>query len=168
MVQITLTTYDEDLCGKIERNVSTTRERFEVLKRLRDVGIPTIVWLTPILPFINDTEDNIYGILDMCVEAKVYGVICFGMGLTLREGNREYFYEQLDRLFPHLKEKYIRIYGNKYVIESPDKNRLMKLFYDKCGKNGIIYNNERIFQYLSTFEEKNFAKQLNKIGRAHV
>ena len=107
------------------------------------------------------SEDNIYGILDMCVEAKVYGVICFGMGLTLREGNREYFYEQLDRLFPHLKEKYIRIYGNKYVIESPDKNRLMKLFYDKCGKNGIIYNNERIFQYLSTFEEKNFAKQLN-------
>ena len=161
VVQITLTTYDEDLCGKIERNVSTTRERFEVLKRLRDVGIPTIVWLTPILPFINDTEDNIYGILDMCVEAKVYGIICFGMGLTLREGNREYFYEQLDRLFPQLKEKYIRTYGNKYVIESPDKNRLMKLFYDKCGKNGIIYNNERIFQYLSTFEEKNFAKQLN-------
>lgn len=161
VVQITLTTYDEGLCGKIERNVSTTRERFEVLKRLRDVGIPTIVWLTPILPFINDTKDNIYGILDMCVEAKVYGVICFGMGLTLREGNREYFYEQLDRLFPQLKEKYIRTYGNQYVIESPDKNRLMKLFYDKCGKNGIIYNNERIFQYLSTFEEKNFAKQLN-------
>lgn len=91
VVQMTLTTYDEDLCRKIEPNVSTTKERFEVLKKLRDLGIPTIVWLSPILPFINDTKDNISGILDMCIEAKVYGIICFGMGLTLREGNREYF-----------------------------------------------------------------------------
>ncbi len=80
VVQMTLTTYDEALCRKIEPNVSTTRERFAVLKRLRDAGIPTVVWLTPILPFINDTEENIAGILDMCIEAKVYGIICFGMG----------------------------------------------------------------------------------------
>lgn len=91
VVQMTLTTCNEDLCKKIEPNVSTTRERFEVLRKIRNAGIPTVVWLTPILPFINDTEDNISGILDMCIGAKVYGVICFGMGLTLREGNREYF-----------------------------------------------------------------------------
>lgn len=107
---MTLTTYDEDLCKKIEPNVSTTKERFEALKKLNEAGIPTIVWLCPILPFINDTEENIRGILEYCIEAKVYGVICFGMGLTLREGNREYFYSQLDRLFPHMKEKYIRTY----------------------------------------------------------
>lgn len=107
VVQITLTTYNEDLCKKIEPNVSTTRERFEVLKKLRDTGIPAVVWLVPILPFINDTEDNICDILDMCIEAKVYGIICFGMGLTLRERNREYFYEQLERLFSNLKEKNI-------------------------------------------------------------
>ena len=105
VVQMTLTTYDEDLCKKIEPNVSTTKERFEALKKLNEAGIPTIVWLCPILPFINDTEENIRGILEYCIEAKVYGVICFGMGLTLREGNREYFYSQLDRLFPHMKEK---------------------------------------------------------------
>lgn len=161
IIQMTLTTYDEDLCRKIEPNVSTTRERFEVLKQLRDAGIPTIVWLTPILPFINDTEDNIAGILDMCIEAKVYGVICFGMGLTLREGNREYFYKQLDRLFPELKEKYIRTYGNQYMIESPDSRRLMDLFYQKCKQNGIVHNNEQIFQYLHTFEEKETARQLS-------
>lgn len=91
VVQMTLTTYDEDLCKKIEPNVSTTKERFEALKKLNEAGIPTIVWLCPILPFINDTEENIRGILEYCIEAKVYGVICFGMGLTLREGNREYF-----------------------------------------------------------------------------
>lgn len=161
VVQMTLTTYNEDLCRKIEPNVSTTSERFEALKKLHDIGIPTVVWLTPILPFINDTEDNISGILDMCIEAKVYGIICFGMGLTLREGNREYFYEQLDRLFPQLKEKYIQAYGNQYMINSPNNNSLMKLFHQKCNENGIINNNEQIFRYMQTFEEKQSIKQLS-------
>ena len=67
---MTLTTYDEELCKKIEPNVSTTKERVEALKILRDEGIPTVVWLTPILPFINDTEENILGILNCCKEAK--------------------------------------------------------------------------------------------------
>lgn len=164
VVQMTLTTYDETLCRKIEPNVSTSKARFEVLKCLRDAGIPTVVWLTPILPFINDTEDNISGILDMCIEAKVYGVICFGMGLTLREGNREYFYEQLDRRFPQMKEKYIRTYGNQYMIESPKNRRLMRLFCQKCDEGGIVHNNEKIFEYLHTFEEKGVAEQLNLWG----
>lgn len=161
VVQMTLTTYNEDLCRKIEPNVSTTSERFEALKKLHDIGIPTVVWLTPILPFINDTEDNISGILDMCIEAKVSGIICFGMGLTLREGNREYFYKQLDRLFPQLKEKYIQAYGNQYMINSPNNNSLMKLFHQKCSENGIINNNEQIFRYMQTFEEKQSIKQLS-------
>ena len=161
VVQMTLTTYDEELCRKLEPNVCTTKERFEVLKKLRDSGIPTVVWLSPILPFINDTEDNISGILDMCLEAKVYGIICFGMGLTLRDGNREYFYRQLDRLFPHLKEKYIRTYGNQYVIDSPDSDRLMRLFHQRCSENGIIHNNDRIFEYLHRFEQKQTATQLS-------
>lgn len=109
VVQMTLTTYDETLCRKLEPNVSTTRERFEALKILQKEGIPTVVWLCPILPFINDTEENLLGILNYCAEAKVYGIINFGMGMTLREGNREYFYRQLDRGFPGLKEKYIRL-----------------------------------------------------------
>ena len=81
---MTLTTYDEDLCRKIEPYVSTTKERVAVLKKLHEAGIPTIVWLSPILPFINDTEENIKGIIRYCIEAKVKGIICFGMGLTRR------------------------------------------------------------------------------------
>lgn len=161
VVQMTLTTFDEDLCRKIEPNVSTTKERFEVLKTLRDRGIPTVVWLSPVLPFINDTEENISGILDMCAEAKVYGVICFGMGLTLREGNREYFYEQLDRLFPGLKEQYIRTYGDQYMIESGNSQKLMRLFHRKCEKYGIVHDNDQIFRYLSAFEEKDDGGQLS-------
>ena len=161
VVQMTLTTFDEDLCRKIEPNVSTTEESFEVLKTLRDCGIPTVVWLSPVLPFINDTEENISGILDMCAEAKVYGVICFGMGLTLREGNREYFYEQLDRLFPGLKEQYIRTYGDQYMIESGNSQKLMRLFHRKCEKYGIVHDNDQIFRYLSAFEEKDDGGQLS-------
>lgn len=102
---MTLTTYDEQLCKKIEPNVSTTKERFEALKILHEANIPTIVWLSPILPFINNTKENLQGILNYCIDAKVKGIICFGMGVTLREGNREDFYKQLDYLFPNMKNK---------------------------------------------------------------
>lgn len=161
VVQMTLTTCDEDLCKKIEPNVSTTKERVEVLKRLYEAGIPTVVWLSPTLPFINDTEENIRGIIKYCSEAKVYGVICFGMGLTLREGNREYFYEQLDQLFPRMKEKYIQTYGEQYQVNSPHNEALMKLFHQLCEDNGIIHGNSEIFQYLNKFEEKNEMIQLS-------
>lgn len=161
VVQMTLTTYDEELCRKIEPNVSTTRERFETLCMLRDAGIPTVVWLSPILPFLNDTEENISGILKLCQEAGVYGVICFGMGLTLREGNREYFYQQLDCLFPGLKEKYIHAYGNQYICGSPHTERLMRLFHETCEKYGIVHDNDRIFQYIYQFEDKQCGEQMS-------
>ena len=161
VVQITLTTADDTLCKIIEPNVSTTRERFETLKTLRDAGIPTVVWLCPILPYINDTQENIRAILDMCVEAKVRGVLCFGMGVTMREGNREYFYRQLDRHFPHLKQRYIREFGNNYVVNSPKNNVLMKLYHRTCSENGIMHSADEIFEYLHRFEEKNAPQQLS-------
>ena len=156
VVQMTLTTYDEKLCKILEPNVSTTKERFEALKIFRDNGIPTVVWLDPILPYINDTEENIMGILNYCVEAKVKGIICFNMGLTLREGNREYFYQNLDRYFPGLKEKYIKNYGNLYEINSPRNNELMELFRNICIKNNIMYKPAEVFNYMKSYEENNF------------
>ena len=111
IVQITLTTWDDRLCRMIEPNVCTTRRRIEVLAEMRKRGIPTVVWMTPILPFINDTEENIRPILEACAAEGVKGIICFDMGLTLREGDREYYYAALDRLFPGMKQKYIERYG---------------------------------------------------------
>ena len=125
VVQMTMTTYDETLCKILEPNVSTTKERFETLLQFKEAGIPTVVWLTPILPLINDTEENIRGILEYCVEAGVKGIICFGMGVTLRDGNREYFYKALDKHFPGIKNKYIRTYGNAYDIPSPNNEKLL-------------------------------------------
>jgi DNA repair photolyase len=158
---MTLTTFDEELCKIIEPRVCTTRERFETLRIMRDRGIPTIVWLCPILPFINDTEENLRGILDYCVKARVYGIICFEMGLTLREGNREFFYENLDRHFPGLKRTYQKKYGNNYVISSGNNAHLMKIFYRLCGDHHIRSDREGLFAYLRTFDEKEPAGQLN-------
>ena len=152
VVQMTLTTYNDSLCKILEPNVAVTSERFAVLKKLRDAGIPTVVWLTPILPFINDTIENIEGILQYCIEAKVFGIICFGMGLTLRDGSREYFYKNLDAAFTGLKEKYIQRYGNNYSVISPHNARLMNLFRTRCKENGIEYIPDTIFSYLTAFE----------------
>lgn len=154
VVQMTLTTLDDNLCRKIEPAVCPTSARFAALKQMRDAGIPTVVWLDPILPFINDTEENINGLLDMCIEAKVYGIVCFGMGLTLREGNREYFYAQLDEKFPGLKERYIRAYGNAYEVNSPRNDELTRLFCRRCEENGIVHDNDQIFRFLSELEDK--------------
>ncbi len=161
VVQMTLTTYDEALCKIVEPNVSTTKERFETLKILHENGIPTVVWLSPILPFINDTRENIEGILNYCIQAKVYGIINFGMGMTLREGDREYFYAALDKHFPGLKGQYHRKYGYAYEIESDNNNELMKLFYCTCKKRGIVCDTRKIFEYLHTFPENNNYQQLN-------
>lgn len=154
VVQMTLTTFDDGLCRILEPNVCVTSRRIEVLKQFRDEGIPTVVWFCPILPFINDTPENILGILDVCAEAGVKGVINFGMGLTLREGNREYFYAKLDRYFPGLKQEYISAYANAYELPSPRHQELMELFHASCEKYGIWHDNDRIFSYLSTLEEK--------------
>ena len=161
VVQMTLTTYDEKLCKIVEPNVSTTVERFEALKIFRDNGIPTVVWLSPILPYINDTEENILGILQMCKEAKVYGIINFGIGLTLREGNREYFYKKLDENFPGMKQRYERTFGNNYSCNSPNDAKLMKLVHTFCRENNIEYRNEKIFEYMQEFEDKLEAKQIS-------
>ncbi|WP_295621153.1 radical SAM protein [uncultured Methanobrevibacter sp.] len=159
VVQMTLTTYDEDLCKILEPNVCTTKERVKVLKTLDKNGIPTVVWLCPILPYINDTEENINGILDYCIDSNVKGIICFGMGMTLREGNREYFYSKLDKHFPGLKEKYIKNFGDSYGIASPNSNKLMKIFYKRTDENNIMNKPDEIFEYLHEFPNKDKTKQ---------
>lgn len=156
VVQMTLTTYDEELCKILEPNVCTTKRRFEVLEIFRENGIPTVVWMSPFLPFINATRENVEGILDYCIRAGVYGIICYGIGMTLREGNREYFYAKLDRHFPGVKEMYQRRYGHAYEITSSKNAELMKLFHDTCRKHKIVSNMGEVFDYLHKFPEEDY------------
>ena len=150
VVQITLTTYDEKLCKIIEPNVCTTKRRFEVLKEMQARGIPTIVWMTPILPLVNDTEENLYGILNYCKDAGVAGIIKFDFGLTLREGDREYCYDAFDKFFPGLRYVYEKRYGNSYNLLSPNNSALMKIFLDFCKENHLLVDNE-CFDYMREF-----------------
>jgi DNA repair photolyase len=144
IVQITLTTYDEDLCRIIEPNVSTTLERFHVLETLRGAGIPTAVWICPILPFINDTEENLRGLMDYCVRAKIRGLISFCFGTTMRAGSRDYFYKCLDKHFPGVKQKYIEKFGDEYACYSDGGLRLRAITKDICREHGIIYKHEEL------------------------
>lgn len=160
VVQMTLTTFDETLCRILEPGVCTTKRRAEVLKILRDNGIPTVVWLSPILPFLNDTEENLMGILRYCFDAEVRGILCFGMGVTLREGSRAYFYRQLERSFPGMRARYEAAFGDSYVCASPNHGQLMERFRRECRAHGVLHGVEEIFSYLNAFEDKQAGEQL--------
>ena len=155
VVQITLTTWDSGLCRILEPNVCDTRRRIEVLEAMRERGIPTVVWLSPILPWINDTGENVAAILDACAGAGVKGVIDFGMGMTLRQGDREYYYAALDRHFPGLKQRYIQRYGNAYELPSPNAKALTALFRETCERHGMLSTPEACFRYMNELPERN-------------
>ena len=154
VVQMTLTTFDDELCKIIEPNVCVTSKRVEVLKECYKRNIPTVVWMSPFLPYINDTFENLSGLLGYCLGAKVKGIINFGIGLTLREGNREYFYSELDKHFPNLKNRYINEYKNSYEVTSSKNNELMAYFYSVCKKNKILCNINDVFSYLHEFPQQ--------------
>lgn len=151
VVQLTLTTFDEELCRILEPDVCTTKRRYQVLKEMQKAGIPTVVWLSPILPFINDTQDNLTGILDYCLDAGVKGIICFGFGTTIRDGDREYFYQALDNHFPGMKERYIQRYGTAYECTSDQHPDLMNTFLKVTAQHGLMNAPSEIFTYLHTF-----------------
>ncbi|MEE3419390.1 MAG: radical SAM protein, partial [Methanosphaera sp.] len=135
VIQMTLTCMDDEISRLIEPNVCPTSKRIEVLEILKQENIPTVVWLCPILPYITDTKENISSIIDACIKADVKGIICFGMGMTLRDGNREYYYKKLEENFPGIKEVYEKEFGDSYSISSPNNKELMKVFYKKTNEH---------------------------------
>lgn len=159
VVQMTMTTADDQLCKIIEPGVCPTSRRFEVLKAFRDEGIPTVVWFSPLLPFINDTRENIDGIVDYCIRAGVKAIICFGIGVTMREGNREYFYASLDRAakldrrFIGMKERYQKSFGYSYMVDSPHNAELMAYLSQLCRKNKIMLGTDSVFKWMEDFPQ---------------
>lgn len=161
VVQMTLTTYDEALCRLVEPAVCTTHRRWEVLKEMQRLGIPTVVWFCPVLPFMNDTEENLRGILDYCFDAGVKGIVSFGIGLTLREGDREYFFAALDRHFPGMKQRYVQTFGNQYECTSDRSAALMAIFDRECERRGILHYPNDVFRYLHEFPQRDVSQQLS-------
>ena len=154
VLQMSLTIADDRLSKIIEPHVCTTARRYEVLKEFQKRAITTVVWMTPFLPLLTDTEENLRTILDYCIDAGVKGIICFNIGMTLRQGDREYYYKALDRHFPGLSREYQRRYGNAYEVNSADNTRLMKLFHTTCEPHGILHTPDECFRYIAQMPEK--------------
>lgn len=158
LVCMTITTYDDDLCKRIERNVIPTSKRFACLEEFSKRGIPTGIWMGPILPFINDTEENIVRIVKRCHEIGIKYIVVFDFGTTKRDGSEQYFYNSLDKYFPGLKQKYMKTYGNSYNCRSLNADKLWQVFKGLCREYGIIYDLGKIN---NIFNNKNNPKQLS-------
>lgn len=160
VVQITITTTDDELSRIIEPNAALSSRRLEVLKKLNENDIPAVVWLCPILPYINDSEENINSILDCCVEENVRGVLNLDMGLSLRKGNREYFYRKLDENFPGLKDRYIEEFGDSEFVHGRNYRKLKAIIKNRCMKHRMLYKPEDIFGYVNEFPSKSVQTRL--------
>lgn len=152
LVMITITSADDALCKKVEPHVPVTSERFKTIKKLTEAGIPTGVLMMPILPFIEDTEDNITTIVKRAHEMGAK-YIYPAFGVTLRDRQREWFYDQITKDFPGIKEKYIQAFGEVYSCRSPQAKALWAVFETLCKERGIIYKMEEIIKsYQSIYE----------------
>lgn len=138
-ISFTITTTDDNLSKIIEPNAPLSSLRFEAINQLSAAGIYTGIMLMPVLPFITDKKDNIESIVKKGKQNGASYILAF-MGMTLREGQREYFYKQLDIHFPGLKEKYIHAYGNLYGCSTPNHNELYDVFYSACDKFSMKTN----------------------------
>jgi DNA repair photolyase len=143
-IGMTVTTAEDDVCQKIEPNVSTTSKRLNAIKELTDAGIFSGIHMNPVLPGITDTIENVKTIIEKAAENNAKYVLCYGFGLTLRAGNREYYYENLDKHYPGLKEQYMKKYGMKYVCQCDNAKELSSVFKNECKKHNLLYKSEDI------------------------
>lgn len=152
-VLMTVTTTDDELCRRIEPHVSCSGQRFEALQKLSAAGIITGIFLNPVLPFLTDSEENILGIVRRAAACGVRYILCY-FGMTLRSGNREYYYAALDRLMPGMKERYMREFGERYSCPSPRADTLYRLFQQECRRLGILTERASIRRLLADSVEE--------------
>ena len=138
-VGITVTTADFEISKIIEPNVSTPAERFKAIQKLTDADVFTGVHMNPILPFITDFEENIKRIIENAAESGAKYVLCYGFGMTLRKGSRDYYYENLDKHYPGLKEQYMENYKEQYICNCKNAKGLSLIFKEECENHGLLY-----------------------------
>ena len=145
IIKFTITTPNDELSKIIEPRVCPSSKRFKAIKELSDNGIFTGILMNPVLPFITDNKDDIKELVRLAHLSGAKFIHTF-MGMTLRENQRDYYYKELDRFFPGLKEKYIKYYGDRYNCTVPNYKELYKVFTNECDKYGILYNMKDIIK----------------------
>jgi len=145
MCKITVTTTDGDLAKKIEPAAPSPQQRLSALRTLSEAGLFTGVLLMPTLPFLTDGEDGICAVVDAAADAGARFVYA-GLGVTLRQGQREHFLRELDRAFPGraLSQLYLNTYGTRYSCAAPHAKRLWQVFARRCQERGLLYQMNHI------------------------
>lgn len=138
IVKFTITTPNDELSKIIEPNVCQTSKRLNAIKTLSDNGIFTGIMMNPTLPFITDNEDDIKKLVKLAYEHGAKFIHTY-MSVTLRDNQRDYYFQKLDKHFPNLKEKYIKAYGERYNCLVPNYQKLYKIFQNECEKYGLFY-----------------------------
>lgn len=152
--KLTVTAADDSLCRKLEPSVSPSSERFEAIAKLSEKGIFAGVVMMPVLPFIEDSVENVVSVVKKT--AQCGGKFIYpAFGVTLRQNQRDYFLNKLEEIFPgeRLAEKYIRTFGNSYECTSRNVSKLWNVFEEECRKYGILYKMKDIISaYKSGYE----------------
>jgi len=157
LIKLTITTCDDALSKRVEPNVTVSSKRFAALSELADSGIFAGILLMPVLPFIEDNEDNIIGIVRNAAESGARFIYA-AFGMTLRQNQRDWYYNKLDEQFPGIRQRYEKQYGNSYSCHSPEAEKLWKLFSSECDKYGILYRMEDI---IKAYKQDYGVKQLS-------
>lgn len=159
LVKITITCFDDHLARKVEANAPSPSKRFAAIKRLSDSGIFAGILMMPVLPFIEDNEENITEIIRLANENGARFIYA-DFGVTLRMNQRDWYYSKLDELFPKKKELYIKEFGYSYECNSPRAKQLSAVFREECRRYNILYKMEDI---IAEYKRGYYDRQLSLI-----
>lgn len=157
IIKMTITTFDDELSCIIEPNASLSSKRFEAMKKLSAAGLFCGILLHPILPFINDTEENVIQIVKKSYESGARFVHGY-FGVTLRDRQRTYYFNKLDQYYPGLKEKYLKTYGHRYECLSVHHKNLENILKRECQKYGLLY---KMSDIIKAYKHENKVEQLS-------
>lgn len=145
--KLTVTTTDDALAAKLEPNAPPPSRRLAALKELSGAELFTGVLLMPVLPFLEDSDGGVLAVVEGAASAGAR-FIYPAFGVTMRQGQREYFLDGLERAFPGqgLKERYLRQYGGRYQCASPRARALWGVFTQACRERGILYDMKSIIR----------------------
>ncbi len=154
VVMIPITTYSDQTSKLIEPNSATTKERYNILSECNKRGIETVVWINPILPYINDSVESIKSILQNCKKYGVKAIITLGLGLNINDDDREYFFKNIYNNFPSVRDRYVEQFSEDNNISTPKNITLENIIFKYCLDNNMMYGIEKIFEYLNEFPER--------------
>jgi DNA repair photolyase len=137
IISFTITAADDALAAKVEPYAPRPSARLKAMRVLADNGIQTGVTMMPILPFIEDTEENVTAVVEKAAEAGATYILPW-MGMTCRDSQRDYFFDKLDEHFPGVKKKYVRRFGGRYCCDSPNAKHLYDVVNSLCEEYGIV------------------------------